>query len=526
MTGTQGERVLMARISELLYEADNGRLRMPEFQRGWVWKKKNVRELFESLYREFPIGSIIIWPIKCEDGQLVKSVIDGQQRLTAMYSVIRGVKPPWFRSAVDATLDDLMFNVETQEFDYATKARMENALWVSVSRLFADTQYWIDQCDSRLENDTNKWKYWKRINRLQDITKRDITVSKLPDDMDVEKAARVFEIINRAGTKVSKGDLVLGQLSIGWKGARDRVEKKLTQWEENSYRVSTEWLLHAMSAALGNRIEFDVLLDSSAEDLESTFKKVTRVCEELFNILRDQFGLDHDQKMTPNMGMVTVVYDRITHDQKRRDHVYDRQMIGWWLLSTLRQRWSADTRNRVNIDIATIEAREGVSGLLKELNRKSSIRGIHADDFAVKRTPTQNYYLLLLILTRRCGAQDLGSGVTLSFHHMGELSSLQTHHIFPVKLLRQNNIPDKQIHQLANLAFVLQGTNLRIGAKAPVDYLPNLEMTHPGVLKSQWIPENPRLWKVEAYDRFLEERRKLLAEAANGFLCDLIGEDF
>lgn len=517
----------MARISELLYEADNGRLRMPEFQRGWVWKKKNVRELFESLYREFPVGSIVIWPTRGEDGQLIESVIDGQQRLTAMYSVIRGEKPPWFRSAVDAKLDDLMFNVETEEFDYATKARMEDPLWISVSRLFTDTQYWMDHCVSRLEDANVRMEYLRRVIRLQDIAKQDITVSKLPENMNVEKAARVFEIINRAGTKVSKGDLVLGQLSIGWKGARDRVEKKLTHWEENSYKVSTEWLLHAMSADLGNRIEFDVLLGSSAENLESAFKKVTRACEELFNILRDHLGLGHEQKMTPNMGMVTVVYDRITRDQKRRDHsISDRQMIGWWLLSTLRQRWSADTRNRVNIDIATIEAREGVSGLLKELNRKSSIRGIHADDFAVKRTPTQNYYLLLLILTRRCGAQDLGSGVTLSFHQMGEHSSLQTHHIFPVKLLRQNNIPDKQIHQLANLAFISQGTNLRIGAKAPADYLPNLEMTHPGVLKSQWIPENPRLWKVEAYDRFLEERRKLLAGAANRFLRDLIGGDF
>ncbi len=517
----------MARISELLYEADNGRLRMPEFQRGWVWKKKNVRELFESLYQEFPIGSIIIWPTRGEDGQLIESVIDGQQRLTAMYSVIRGVKPPWFRSVVDATLDDLMFNVETEEFDYATKARLEDLLWISVSRLFADTQYWIDRCYSRLEDATTSVKYLQRVIKLQNITKRNITVSKLPEDMEVEKAVRVFDIINRAGTKVSKGDLVLGQLSIRWKGARDLVEKKLAQWAENSYKASTEWLLHAMSAALDNRIEFDILLDPSTEDLGSTFDKVVKACEELFNILRDQLGLGHEQKMVLNMGIIPIVYDQITRDETRRDYsMSDRRMIGWWLLGTLRQRWSADTRNRVNIDIATIEAGEGVSELLKELNRKSSIRGIHAEDFAVKRTPAQNYYRLLLILTRRCGAQDLGSGVTLSFHQMGELSSLQTHHIFPVKLLRQNNIPDKQIHQLANLAFVLQGTNLRIGAKAPADYLPNLEMTHPGVLKSQWIPENPRLWKVEAYDRFLEERRKLLAEAANGFLRDLIGEDF
>ena len=513
----------MAKISEILYQAKNGLLRMPRFQRGWVWQKKHVRQLFDSLYHGFPVGSIIVWPTKGDDGQHFKGVIDGQQRLTALYSVIHGEKPPWLKDEALAAGSDLVFNVDTEKFDYSTKSRSDDLLWVGVTQLFQDPNAWFE--NDRIVEPGVRGKYAQRVMRLVSIKDRDITVSKLPDEITVEDAARVFKIVNRAGTKVSEGDLVLGQLCLKWPDARELVEKKLDHWGSQGFGVSTEWLLHAMAAIIGSKIEFDVLLEATSAQLQSSFDQVVDTGEKLFTRLRGELGIDRQMKTKINMGIVPVIYENYIRGTAHASLAADRRLIGWWLLGTLRYYWSFDTRNRVNRDLATIREGDSMLGLLKELRRKSPILRIQPDDFAVKRTPSQNFYRLILMLTRRRGARSLRSGVELSFKHIGDLSSLQAHHIFPVKLLRQMDTPDKQMHQVANLAFITQDDNLRIGAQSPAEYLPRLEDVNTGVLDSQWIPKNPSLWEAKAYPRFLEERRKLLAKAANDFLRDLIGED-
>lgn len=517
----------MATISEMLYKAKNGLLRMPQFQRGWVWKKHNVRALLNSLYHKFPIGSIIVWQTKGDDGQHFEGVIDGQQRLSALYSVIYGDKPPWFKDQETADATDIMFNVDTEEFSYSTKKRLINPLWINVTDVFKDPHSWFKRDSEReiLLDSNLRSLYAQRIMQLASIKDRDITISKLPEDISVEDAARVFKIVNRAGTKVSEGDLVLGQLCLRWEDARELVDKKLDEWEAEGFKVSTQWVLHAMAAVLARRIEFDILLTKPAKELEDSFRYVVRAADQVFTVMRGELGLGTNPKLPINMGLVPVVYGQFRYTVETGETGVDRRFIGWWLLGTLHQRWSSDTRNRVNIDIDTIENSQSTSGLLKNLRRKSPSLRILPDHFAVKRTPSQNFYRFMLILTRKGGARDLKSGIGLSFDHIGCLAGLQTHHIFPIKLLRQRQMAANQIHQLANLAFVTQDTNLRIGTKAPSEYLPALEKAHPGVIESQWIPDKANLWEVKAYYRFLEERRKLLADAANDFLHDLLEEE-
>ena len=93
------------RISTILDHIDSGYMALPEFQRGYVWSRAQVRALFDSLYRGHPVGSLLVWATESRgadhrgDGQLasgvVKLLLDGQQRITSLYGVQRG-KPPKF----------------------------------------------------------------------------------------------------------------------------------------------------------------------------------------------------------------------------------------------------------------------------------------------------------------------------------------------------------------------------------------------------------------------------------------------
>lgn len=89
----------MTRLSTLLDEIDSGTVLLPEFQRGYVWNRDQVRGLMRSLYRGYPVGGLLIWETTSDDipvrGSAAGSgtrqlLLDGQQRVTSMYGVIRG----------------------------------------------------------------------------------------------------------------------------------------------------------------------------------------------------------------------------------------------------------------------------------------------------------------------------------------------------------------------------------------------------------------------------------------------------
>lgn len=135
----------MMQVSTLLDHIDSGHMALPEFQRGYVWNRDQVRAMMDSAYRRHPIGSLLVWVTESTgaqhrgDGPLasgtVKLLLDGQQRLTTLYGIIRG-KPPRFFDGNTATFTGLRFHLERQEFAFYSPIKMdEDPLWVDVTGL-------------------------------------------------------------------------------------------------------------------------------------------------------------------------------------------------------------------------------------------------------------------------------------------------------------------------------------------------------------------------------------------------------
>jgi len=128
---------------------------------------------------------------------------------------------------------------------------------------------------------------------------------------------------------------------------------------------------------------------------------------------------------------------------------------------------------------------------------------------------------MLYLLTRVHEARDWGTGIPLKQQLLGKMSSLEVHHIFPKAQLYKHGYSRSQVNAVANFCFLTKDTNLAIGAQRPRDYFPKIQAEHPGALDSQWIPADPELWELDNYLEFLEERKRLLADAANSFLDEL-----
>src|SRR6185437_3588040 len=145
---------------------------------------------------------------------------------------------------------------------------------------------------------------------------------------------------------------------------------------------------------------------------------------------------------------------------------------------------------------------------------------VDAQDFEGFSQGTR-FYPMLYLLTRVQGARDFGSGLPLHSHLLGHLASLQIHHIFPKAVLYAAGYGRSQVNAIANFCFLTQDTNLAIGKRKPEDYFAAVEAKNPGALASQWIPQDPELWRIDRYPDFLAARRELLAGAANGLLDQL-----
>lgn len=133
-------------ISQILYKIDSGDIALPEFQRGYVWTRDQVRAFFQSLYRGYPIGGFLTWSTKAESASTrgdgpekdgtVQLLLDGQQRVTTLYGVTQGHSPRFFEGN-QAALTGLHFNLETETFEFYAPAKMkDNPLWVDVTALF------------------------------------------------------------------------------------------------------------------------------------------------------------------------------------------------------------------------------------------------------------------------------------------------------------------------------------------------------------------------------------------------------
>ena len=125
------------KISQIIDKIDENQLYVPAFQREFVWKRNDVKNLFSSLIKEYPVGTILSWETNSppelkgdtkynEMQGAVKLILDGQQRITDLYMILKGQVPPYYsESEIKYDPRNLYVNVETLELEYFKKLKID-----------------------------------------------------------------------------------------------------------------------------------------------------------------------------------------------------------------------------------------------------------------------------------------------------------------------------------------------------------------------------------------------------------------
>jgi hypothetical protein len=512
----------LAAIIDLI---DSGSVQLPEFQRGYVWQRDQVRALMHSLYLGYPVGSLLTWETRADGGRARPPaagrvlILDGQQRLTCLYGIIRG-RPPAFFHGDEKAFSGLRFHVEDETFEFYSSAKMrDDPRWIDVTSLYTrGLAPHIAALNTHPRTQHRLACYIERLARLRQVPERDLHEERITgEDKSVDVVIDIFNRVNSGGTKLSKGDLALAKKCVHWPEARAAMRAHLDRWEREGFSFTLDWLLRGTSAVATGRAEFSSLDMVGAADFKQALELSAEYVGQFLDIAAGHLGLDHNQVLMGRYALPVICRMLRLGGGHFADEAETGRVLYWYVHSALWGRHAGSTETVLNQDLLAA-ARSGVGGLIGSLERwRGGNLVIDGQDFAGSGQGAR-FYPLLYLLTRVYGARDFGTGLPLQSQRQDYPASLQVHHVFPKAALQAAGYARSQLSAVANLCFLTRETSLVIGKREPLEYLAAVEARYPGALASQWIPQDPALWRVDRYPDFLAARRDLLADAANGFL--------
>jgi hypothetical protein len=260
-------------IKEIVDRSVNHKWSIPEFQRGFVWKATQVRDLIESLWLNYPVGTLLVWdssgPVQTRSASDAQSpdlwVVDGQQRTTAL-CILSGRKPYWWSSAEDwektTRKYDIRFDVHTKEPPFFVNAnaatlKVKGLRYIPVNKLLTlDTSKDADQkilqemakqvkldglCDGM-----DAMEVYTRLDRIRRIREMDVVT--ITVDNELEDVVEIFSRLNSRGTRVTEADIYLGVVatrSPGW--VSDNFLTFVSQLSEPGYDVSPNLVFRTLT---------------------------------------------------------------------------------------------------------------------------------------------------------------------------------------------------------------------------------------------------------------------------------------
>lgn len=549
-----------ASVKTLVDKIADGELILPEMQRDYVWKSTNVRDLFDSLYRGYPSGVILVW----ETDELVETrdfavetsnqrsskwlLLDGQQRLTSLAAILSGDGVTVKDRKRDVRLlfnlehpDELQFDFEDEvdetEEDEETQELLQERLnrntFMVYSKKMAQLPQWVDVSNIFQKNDREILmeagvtgfddpryeKYTDRLEKVRAIAKYPYHLEVLDRHKTYDEVTEIFVRVNSLGVKLRSSDLALAQITAKWRGALDIfTEYQKSARDSLDFDVDMGIILRALVALVTNQSRFQRVGSLSLDMLKKGWDHTTRAFDFALNYVKSNLGIDTTLLLSSPFLLVATAYwgDNRNFQISEEDSTNFKR---WFLIANAKGRYSGSSETKLDQDISIIRNGGGGIELLNKLLTEVGRFDFTANELRGRNTNSGAFKTLFMAL-RADGVKDWESNLEISTKHKGEADRIENHHIFPKKYLERVR-PDlttsnnKQINQIANMAFIGGLTNRHISDKAPSDYRQNYDSR---LLAAQLIDFYDGRDKPENFEQFIDHRLNLMAAKLNEFL--------
>jgi uncharacterized protein with ParB-like and HNH nuclease domain len=230
-------------LRKLIDDIDIGTIGLPDIQRPFIWKDTKVRDLFDSMYKGYPVGYFLFWETDNNDnakniGTEKKQktpqslIVDGQQRLTSLYAVIKAKEI--IRESFDKDKITISFNPLEEKFEIPDASIKRNpryfqdisTIWQENANLFKIVNNFItnlqNAVDLRVEEIDKIQSSFQNLSNLQNYNFSAIELSKATNE---EQVADIFVRINSKGKQLNQADFILTLMSVFWENGRKDLEK-------------------------------------------------------------------------------------------------------------------------------------------------------------------------------------------------------------------------------------------------------------------------------------------------------------
>ena len=328
-------REVNTKIETLVEKIKSKEITLPEIQRRYVWTKTQVRDLLDSLYRDYPTGTILVWenqignqPSRNFDVDITPShpaistnlmLLDGQQRLTSLTALMEGkpVKVKKLRKPIEIMFnlehpDDFTheefedtdedeeneedqeeesteegkFNLEKFTFVVYSKSLEKKREWVKVTDIFKKNSSQILRELGFHSDDENLDKYISRINKVQNIKKYPYVMTVLNKEYDYNEVTKIFVQVNSAGTKLRSSDLALAQITSKWPGCLEIFEQFINEKKEESFDIDMTSLVRSLVVYATNQCKFQIVGNLSVKKIREAWKKTKNGLSYALNFLK------------------------------------------------------------------------------------------------------------------------------------------------------------------------------------------------------------------------------------------------
>ena len=230
-------------LSGLLHYIEIGDIGLPDIQRPFVWSNAKVRDLFDSMYRGFPVGYFLFWENQSASGTKAigvrekqhsvpnKLIVDGQQRLTSLFAVFRGHKV--LDEDYKERQIEVAFRPRDGKFEVADAPIRKDPEWISnISTIWSSGKPSYQMVKSFLKqleakgalDELEEERISHNLDRLFDLQKYPFTALEIAASVDEEQVADIFVRINSEGVRLNQADFILTLMSVFWDDGRKALE--------------------------------------------------------------------------------------------------------------------------------------------------------------------------------------------------------------------------------------------------------------------------------------------------------------
>lgn len=518
-------------IRQLLQRITDGEIRIPAFQREFIWEPDRVQFLMDSIFKGYPIGTVLFWrtkeklsydrdlgPFTLPDPKKeypIDYVLDGQQRLTSIFST--------FQTELKQNLDSKVKWVDIY-FDLSASASAQDSQFLALEpgevkphhvplRILFDVSE-FGKFTRTITDDAQL----RTIDQLQALFKEAVIPVETVETEEHSKIAIIFERINRGGVPLDTYQLLSAWTWSGDFDLRTKFEELTTELDEVGFsdlRDDPDLLLKCCVAVVRNNASAHAIVDLKGSEVRDSFDVLRNGILGAIEFLRRDCGVV-SLKILPYKSMIIPLARCFATDKAAGFHPNAEQRAAlrhWFWHSCFSRRYSNSVDTAISQDIAA--ALQLLAGNSSEFAKRTiTVSPQYFTDNVFSLTSVNTKVFILLLAQAKPKSFLSAADVDLN-QVLVSCNRTEFHHIFPKNYLAMvEGIKDRSTQfMLANFAFLSQTDNRSIQDKAPSEYMKMIPPASSNqILDASLIPRGGLNLK---YKDFVDQRAALLAKIAN-----------